>query len=296
MALSDQAALAADILAVGPSRRMGVDDRAWDATLQALFALVPNTFEAAPVSLHDWNGSMFGTAIISGHSCNQDGSMGDYLRAKIEVCRPSVGQDAGSPFAHVESIALQLSFEDVEAVDALDWDAFRAVVDSPPMHYLRIHYFQQRNKDFQTAKRILCSVLRRTQLTWALESDKLQFGCHLSDPTTSADISSVPAEHTIDDTTITLDIAEQAEWLLRPVRPPFLADGTTREEYLRQLVAARASGAPADSGSDVAPPTAGNTQHTALEQTHEVADDSAQGLRVHEGVGGGGEEDLATET
>ncbi|EKM52870.1 uncharacterized protein PHACADRAFT_261539 [Phanerochaete carnosa HHB-10118-sp] len=295
MAVSVQAALAADILAAG--RRMGLDDRTWDTTLQALFVLVPSAFEGAVVSLYNQNGHMFDTARISGHSYNQDVSMGDSFGADIKVFRPSADQDAGSPLAHVESIALTLSFADVEAVDMLDWDALRAVIDSPHMHYLRIHYFEQQNKDFEAAKRILCSVLRRTQLTWALESGKLQFGQFFGDPATSADISSVPAEHTIDGTTITLDIAEQAEWLLHPVRRSFnYLDNITREEYLRRLVAARVSGTSADTGSEVAPPTAGNTQNTALEQTHEVADDSAQRVEVYEGVGGGGEEDLATET
>ncbi|EKM48732.1 uncharacterized protein PHACADRAFT_266182 [Phanerochaete carnosa HHB-10118-sp] len=207
--------------------------------------------------------------IISSHSYDQDGFKGDYFAAAIKVCRPSAaGQDAGPPLAYVESISLQLSFENVEAMDTLDWDALRAVVDSPHMHYLRIRYFQQRNKDFETAKRVLCSVLRRTQLTWALESGKLQFGRLTGDPVTSADILSVPAEHIIDGiTTITLDIAEQADWLLYPVQRRHLARDTTREEYLRQLVAARASGASANLGSEVAPPIAGSTQHTALEQT-----------------------------
>ncbi|EKM48733.1 uncharacterized protein PHACADRAFT_154974 [Phanerochaete carnosa HHB-10118-sp] len=60
MAVSDQAALAVDILAAGPNRRMGVDESAWDANFQALFALVPNTFERASVKFCGPNSSMYG--------------------------------------------------------------------------------------------------------------------------------------------------------------------------------------------------------------------------------------------
>ncbi|EKM52874.1 uncharacterized protein PHACADRAFT_198923 [Phanerochaete carnosa HHB-10118-sp] len=240
MAVSVQAALAADIVAT--ARRMGVDDRAWDATLEALLALVPNTFKGAFVWLDDQDGSMFDAAHISCRSYGPYMYTGDCVQADVKVYRPSAGQDAGSSLAHVVSITLTLSFVDVEAMDTIDWDALRAVVDSPHMHYLRINHLWSRSKSFEVAKRILCSVLRRTHLTWALESGKLQFNRHNSDPATSADISSVPAKHTIDGTTITLDIAEQAEWLLLPVRQPLYPGDATREEYLQQLVVTRASG------------------------------------------------------
>ncbi|EKM52877.1 uncharacterized protein PHACADRAFT_149803 [Phanerochaete carnosa HHB-10118-sp] len=64
MAVSAQAALAADVVAAG--RRMGLDDRTWSATLQALLALIPDTFKGAVVELDYHNGSMFGT---SSHWC-----------------------------------------------------------------------------------------------------------------------------------------------------------------------------------------------------------------------------------
>ncbi|EKM52879.1 uncharacterized protein PHACADRAFT_100661 [Phanerochaete carnosa HHB-10118-sp] len=60
MAVSVQAALAADVVAAG--RRTGLDDRTWDATLQALLASVPDTFEGATVHLDGQNGNVFGTS------------------------------------------------------------------------------------------------------------------------------------------------------------------------------------------------------------------------------------------
>ncbi|EKM48980.1 uncharacterized protein PHACADRAFT_265929, partial [Phanerochaete carnosa HHB-10118-sp] len=72
-----------------------------------------------------------------------------------------------------------------------------------------------RSQDFAVPRRILCSVLRHTQLTWVLESGKLQFTNFHSDLITSADVLFVPMELAVDGTTITLDVAEQFEWLLR---------------------------------------------------------------------------------
>ncbi|EKM52871.1 uncharacterized protein PHACADRAFT_198919 [Phanerochaete carnosa HHB-10118-sp] len=255
MTVLAKAALAADILAAG--RRMGLDGRTWDATLQALLALVPNEIEQANVELDGQNGGVFDVASIRCYSLDQGESASDYVSADVNAGRPNAGQDAGTPtpLAHVESITLQLSFANAETVDTLAWEALRAVVDSPHMRRIRIRYSS----------------------TWALDADKLQFWGYNCDPVTSADILSVPAEHTIDGTTIALDTTEQAEWLLRPVRPRPVrprsgSESVTREKYLRQLVAARVRGVSTDTSSGTAPPTTDSTQHTVLEQTHEAAD------------------------
>ncbi|EKM48935.1 uncharacterized protein PHACADRAFT_107916 [Phanerochaete carnosa HHB-10118-sp] len=69
MAVSVQAVLAADILGAG--RRMGLDDRTRDATLQVLSAFVPNTSERAAVRLsNNENGSMFGSSSNWCKQCN----------------------------------------------------------------------------------------------------------------------------------------------------------------------------------------------------------------------------------
>ncbi|EKM51808.1 uncharacterized protein PHACADRAFT_262152 [Phanerochaete carnosa HHB-10118-sp] len=61
-------------------------------------------------------------------------------------------------------------------MESLPWEAFRDVVDPPHMLSLRIESSGRQGEVYEAAKRILCSVLHRTQLTWALESGKLQFG------------------------------------------------------------------------------------------------------------------------
>ncbi|EKM51196.1 uncharacterized protein PHACADRAFT_263208 [Phanerochaete carnosa HHB-10118-sp] len=199
-------------------------------------------------------------ATIKYCSFDQCDSLGDHVCADVKVWRLSVG--AGLPLTAVESITLQLSFADIKAVNTLTWNALRAVVDSPHMHFLRINHFLPHGAAFKVTKRILCSVLRRTQLTWALDSGKLQFWSFYSDSVTSADILSVPTAHTISGTTTTLDITEQAEWLLSLANP--YSVGTTREKYLRQLIVVRAG------SSGTAPPAVDGTQHTAVEQAQEV--------------------------
>lgn len=200
------------------------------------------------------------------YSLDRGTSVSDSISVDVKVCRPSAGQDVVAPLAHLESITLDLSFADIETVNSLAWDALRAVVDSTHMRCLCISYSRPQDKAFEVTKKILCSVLRRTQLTWALGSGKLQFGGFSSDPATSADILFIPTEHTIDGTTITLDIAEQAEWLLLPVRRPYTG-GATRETYLRRLVAARMGGVSTGTDSGSASPTADSAQVTAVVQT-----------------------------
>ncbi|EKM49086.1 uncharacterized protein PHACADRAFT_202029 [Phanerochaete carnosa HHB-10118-sp] len=163
----------------------------WDTTFHRLLALVPNE----P-----------GDAFVYG-------VYGNTLDLIVRVCRSSVGQDAGSLFVHIDSIALELQFIDVEVANNLAWDGLRPVIDSPHMRCLCIVHGGPEYHDFVVAKRILCSVLHCAQLTWALESGKLQFGSrwYTENYVTSADILLVPTEHTIDGIMITLNITKQAE-------------------------------------------------------------------------------------
>ncbi|EKM52872.1 uncharacterized protein PHACADRAFT_198921 [Phanerochaete carnosa HHB-10118-sp] len=284
MTVSTQAALAADVLAV--ARRIGVDNRTWDATLQALLALVPYAFERANVWLEHQNGSALAdTATIYCSSPGQGQSEGDDVRIDVRVRRPSTGQDAGSLLAHVEEIALNLSFADVETVDTLPWDALQAIVDSPHMRRLLITCYTLPSlmQARKTSKRILCSVLRRTQLAWALESGKLQFQTFKPNPFTSEDILSIPTGHTIDGTTIALDITEQAEWLLHSDNP--YDPRNSRKEYLRQLVAARAGRESTDTVPETAPSTADGPQNTAGEQSSEAMEVVMPDYEHGEGTG-----------
>lgn len=184
----------------------------------------------------------------------QESDTCDYVDAVIKVCRPKSDPGRRSPLAYIERITLVLLFADIDVIEYLPLDAFQAVLNSPHLHYLRLAARTRVGQDYETMKMILCSVLRRTQLTWALESHKLQFGDYYrfmhNDIVTSADILSVPTEHTIDDTTITLNTAEQAEWLLRGPHQ------SKKVEYLRELVAARTGGASTKTSPGVAPSTA----------------------------------------
>ncbi|EKM48118.1 uncharacterized protein PHACADRAFT_109377 [Phanerochaete carnosa HHB-10118-sp] len=269
-----QAALATDI--VDPARLMGLDDRTWDTSLQGLLALAPRVPGRVDVSLDgDMPGRYSNAVEIHCYSLSPGQPAGPDIIAEVRFCRSSAGQDAGPTLAHIESIDLELLLGDVGVADTLPWDGLRPVIDSPHMRRLCIKYYAPENGCFEGAKKVLCSVLRRSQLTWALESGKLQFERHFrpENSVTREDILSVPTKHTIDGTTITLDIAEQAEWLLRPVHARSEEHTTeTREHYLRELVTNRPSGPSTDAASGTAPPTADGAQDTAVEQTWEAAE------------------------
>ncbi|EKM48936.1 uncharacterized protein PHACADRAFT_265969 [Phanerochaete carnosa HHB-10118-sp] len=164
------------------------------------------------------------------------------------------------------------------------------------MRHLYIGPLSEDDQAFEILKRILCSVLRRTQLTWTLESGKLQFCKFYHGSITSADILSVLTEHTIDDTKITLDIAEQAEWLLRSDDSDVPDDRRFgREKYLRQLVTERASVSSTDTASKTAPSTAEGVQNTAVEQTSQAVEIDEQDGEHGEGTGGEGYDEMAEE-
>ncbi|EKM52845.1 uncharacterized protein PHACADRAFT_261499 [Phanerochaete carnosa HHB-10118-sp] len=284
--LSAQASLACDLLVA--AARLGLEDHPWSAVLQALFTLVPSTFNGAFVRLRDRRGRMFDNATIDCFSPAQGDSAGNSIEAEVEVRRPSASRDAEAPVAYIEKVTLRLSFTDAEVVDLLPWDVLRTVIDSPLLHCLRIESrWRQDDEGYETTRRILCSVLCRTQLPWALESGKLQFGHHHPDKSvTSADILSVPTEHTVDDTTITLDAAEQAEYLLRIFHP----DG--REKYLRELASARrTSVASAHGTSATAPSTARGTQGITNVQVQPERAEEASEQGGEDGTGADREDD-----
>ncbi|EKM49314.1 uncharacterized protein PHACADRAFT_201797 [Phanerochaete carnosa HHB-10118-sp] len=201
MAVSTQVVLAADIVA--PARRMGLDDRTWDATLQGLLALMPNGPGRASVCLDDRNGNMFDV---------------------VSIGCASFGPGASPPPAHVESITLDLSYNDAEVAHILPLDALQDVINSPYARFLCIDSAEPGYEGFEVTKRILCSVLHCTQLTWALESGKLRFWdrYHDCDPITSADILSVSKEHTINGTTITLDMMNKLSGYYAQFAFPFM--------------------------------------------------------------------------
>ena len=113
--------------------------------------------------------------------------------------------------------------------------------------------------DLNGIKKILCAVLRRTQLSWALDSRRLEFiqrfDSKRSSVLSSASILSRPAEHIVGDKPVTLDVPEQAEWLLH-FQPK------NRNAYLRQLVAQRAA---SSTPVDIAP---ADRKSTRLNSSH----------------------------
>lgn len=188
----------------------------------ACLVCLPTNADGTKLTAH----SSSGGAIVYCSSPAQDGPMTDYVKAYIRVRRLSATPGAPPPSAYIESITLALSSVGVHDVESFSWDILQAAVDLPLVSHLRFEGLDGR--EYEDMKKILCSVLPPSQLTWALESGKLQFMTFDADPVTSADVLSVSTKH----------VAEQAEWLLHPVNHSLLA---TRKECLPKLVTARAS-------------------------------------------------------
>ncbi|EKM59955.1 uncharacterized protein PHACADRAFT_206170 [Phanerochaete carnosa HHB-10118-sp] len=253
--LSAKAALASDILSI--ATRVGLDFHTWDAVLHALLALAPGTFQAVRVEIRQpEHSSLKVPRVILGPSTDDIFSLrGSYIDAYIGVRQENAGQGVGPPSAFIDRIYLCLSFSDAQAIESLRFDDLQTIVDAPLFDGLRFPSDTLDGPRCKTLKAILRSVLQGTQLDWALKSDKLKFrfpGPQGGRVLNSQDIRSLQAslEHTIDDVTITLDAAEQVEWIIR--------DGQGKgDEYLEELVAARARGPSADASSGtVAGPSA----------------------------------------
>ena len=152
--------------------------------------------------------------------------------------------------AFVERIELMFSFAAKDAVESIKFDVLQAIVSSPQFSKLVLAYSSRskRSNEYKRWKTILYSVLDGKQLTWALDSRKLQFKTPSRRKiVTSSDILSVPTEYTFGDVTVTLKPAQQAKWLLC-----FTPDA--KDEYLQKLVTARMSkwsgqSSPADLGA-----------------------------------------------
>ncbi|EKM59950.1 uncharacterized protein PHACADRAFT_206168 [Phanerochaete carnosa HHB-10118-sp] len=259
--LSAKAALASDVLSI--VTRVGLDAHTWNAVLHALLALAPVTFQDVRVEIRQPEDKSLKVAnVVLGPS--EDDIIwlrGTYIFASICVRHASASQSVGPPSAFIDSIYLLFLFPDAQAIESLRFDAFHSIVDAPLFDCLRFQSETLDGPEFENLKAILCSVLQGTQLDWALKSHKLKFefpGPQGLRVLNSQDILSlqVNSEHTIDDATITLDAAEQVEWIIR--------DGQGKgDEYLEELVAARARGpsAGASSGTVAGPSAGGGLEH-----------------------------------
>ncbi|EKM48680.1 uncharacterized protein PHACADRAFT_266209 [Phanerochaete carnosa HHB-10118-sp] len=259
--LSAKAGLASDILSI--VTRVGLDAHIWDAVLHSLLALAPVTFQDVRVEIRQPEDKSLKVAnVILGPSADDIFSLrGSYTYADIGVRQASAGQGAGPPSAFIDHIDLWLSLPEAQADDFPRFDTFHSIVDAPLFDCLRFKSDMLDCPECETLKAILRSVLEGTQLDWALKSDKLEFefpypqGFRVLSSQSILSLQ-VNLEHTIDDATITLDAAEQVEWIIR--------DGQGKgDEYLEELVAARTSGpsAGASSGTVAGPSAGGGLEH-----------------------------------
>lgn len=130
---------------------------------------------------------------------------------------------------HIEWIRLYMSFTSEDELESLSFESLRSNSDHPLFTRLTVACRDPDGPEYRTFKSILRSALQRKQLSWALESDLLWFHREgTSAVISSSDILSMPTEMTIDDDLVSLDVEEQADWLL-------YRDSETRDEYLRYV-------------------------------------------------------------
>ena len=156
---------------------------------------------------------------------------GDALDAEIDIEQLVPGAPA-----HVEKITFLCGFVDPEAVEELPWDGLQPITALP---LFRMLCFQARMRQAEEQRyacmhRVLCAMLRRARLTWALSPARIEFRYSWADEpaVTCEDILTLPKSHVVSNTHIVLEVHEQAEWLLRGL-------DETRRTYLQNLLYAR---------------------------------------------------------
>ncbi|GJF00728.1 hypothetical protein PsYK624_170280 [Phanerochaete sordida] len=264
MSILDQARLALDLLAAAPRLGLAAEDPQWSALLDALLASVPSGFKQARMTLHPSGGGPLdgqapGKVVLRFSPTTTSGP--DQLVADAWVTRaratPTRPEDAP---AYVSAISLTAGFATAEDGDPPSFDGFRGSADSARFEQLRFWVREGNAQEEAGMRALLRSVLRREQLTWALERGILRLQhsvfnhkINMWDSAAyidSSTILSILADRsfvTINDTPPTLDDDEYAEYLSL-----FFAE--KRADYLRRLPALRAERAAASAHSLTAIP------------------------------------------
>ncbi|GJE96003.1 hypothetical protein PsYK624_121960 [Phanerochaete sordida] len=263
MSVSDRARLALDILDGASRLRLAAEDPRWIALLNAILASVPSDFEKTEIELLQVEGQPLDGGVpgrmILGFSPTVT-SDEDQLFANVWVSPaipptptlpghptcyvPPTPTLPGHPTCYVSTISLTASFAAAGDGDPPSFDVFQEAAGSDHFHELRVFVREGNALDAQGMRAVLRSLLRREQLTWALERDILRLQhcvCTSSEywhETAYMDrrnILSALADGslpTIDDTPAALEDDEYAEYLSL-----FFED--KKIDYLRQLPALR---------------------------------------------------------
>ncbi|GJF00246.1 hypothetical protein PsYK624_165280 [Phanerochaete sordida] len=249
MTISAQARLALDLLAAAPRLGLAAENPQWSALLDALLASVPSGFQQASMELlqsggEDLDGQAPGKVYL-GFSPTET-SDDDQVFANVWVTRgdatPVRGEDAP---AYVSAISLTASFAAAGDGHAPSFDGFREAAGSD--HFEKLEFWVREGNVLDEAgmRALVRSVLRREQLTWALDRRVLRLSLCAHNGKTgdwediayidSRTLLSALADRSvpiIDATPPTLDDDEYAEYLSL-----FFED--KRADYLRRLPALR---------------------------------------------------------
>ncbi|GJE99980.1 hypothetical protein PsYK624_162570 [Phanerochaete sordida] len=245
------ATLGCDI--IGSAPHLSVAPSAWSTVLEAVSAVVPQTFDRLCVrrlSVDIILSTLFISFLGPLTADKGDGPVEGAMDVEIDIVRPPPGAGGIPGPSHVSQLTLQCDFADARMVETLPWDALRPVAALPLFGAIRFQA-RWRNEDdprYVAMRHVLCAVLRREWFAWALASGKVEFwysGVEEELAVGATDVLGVQMEHGAGGARIVLDVEEQAEWLLRRV-------DDTRFAYLQRLRFARktAEGATHESQAD----------------------------------------------
>ncbi|GJE87195.1 hypothetical protein PsYK624_032780 [Phanerochaete sordida] len=259
MSISAQATLALDLMAAVPRVGLAARDRQWSTLLDTLLTPVPNFLQQAVVNLPESeDGCLDGYAsdkIVIGFAPDKD-APDNYILANMWVKRTHTsGTRAEDAPAYVSEVTLTASVAIAGDTGPTSFDGFRGAAGFAPIERLRFYVREGNALDEQGMQSLLRSLLRREQLTWALERGILRLQRSVLDEEAntwdeaayfdSSSILRALGNHlliTIDDTTPTLDDDEYAEYLS-------LFFEEDMDDYLRRLPALRSERAMAKARS-----------------------------------------------
>ncbi|GJF00309.1 hypothetical protein PsYK624_165940 [Phanerochaete sordida] len=291
--ISAQARLALDLLAAAPRQGLAAEDPQWSALLDTLLALVPSGFRGARMDLYQSGGApLDGRApgrVVLGFS-ETDTPDDDQLTANVWVERARATLTrAGDAPAYVSKISLTASFASAEDGHPPSFDGFQEAVDLARFEELWFYVRAGNAQDEAGMQTLVRSLLRREQLTWALDRGVLWLSlCAIINGKVRewGDIAyidrrtllSAPAGRSvpiIDATPPTLDNNEHAEHLSL-----FFED--KRADYLRRLPALRIERAKAKARLLEETSELPANQVTAVPAPHTTAGEGAGGNETEE--------------
>ncbi|GJF00305.1 hypothetical protein PsYK624_165890 [Phanerochaete sordida] len=294
MSISAQAKLALDVLAAAPRLGLAAEDPQWSALLDALLASVPSGFKQACMELNNSGGEALDSqapdkvVLVFSPTDTLDDDELSVANMWVERARATPTRARDAP-AYVSTISLTASFAAAEDGHPPSFDGFREATDYAHFEELRFWVREGNAVDEAGMRALVRSVLRREQLTWALDRRVLRLRLCEETDTVWDEIAYIDSNHllsfladrslvTVDDTPPTLNDNEYAEYIS-------LFIDEDMDDYLERLPTLRKERAAAKARSLEETFGAPGDQEEAISDLHtstEEGEADADGTEAHE--------------